>query len=337
MRRLLTAWIPLLALLGLLLAAPSSKGAVTIKLATMAPEGTAWHKALRALGDDWAVISGGQVQVKIYAGGVAGNETVMVRKMRIGQLQAAALTNLGVTDIDSASQVTNTPMLIRSYEELDYVTEHMHEDFERRLEAKGFIVLSWADAGWVHMFSKRPLTDPGDVGKFKMYAWEGDPGAVEAFRACGFKPVVVAATDVIPSLQSGLIDAFPSPPIGALAMQWFGLAPHMLDVPWAPLTAATLITRETWDTIPAEFHAPFMESARRNGAEIKAEIRRQDAKAVTVMQKYGLVVHTVDETTMQRWVKLAESAYPVFRTKMVPPDVFDRAKALVEEYRAAHP
>jgi len=334
---MLTTWLPLLALVAMLLAAPSSKGAVTIKMATMAPEGTAWFKALRALGDEWASISGGQVQVRIYAGGVAGNETVMVRKMRIGQLQATALTNLGVMDIDPASQVTNTPMLIRSYAELDYVMEHMHEDFERRLAEKGFVVLNWGDAGWVHLFSKTPLTDPTEVGNMKIYAWEGDPAAVEAYRTAGFMPVVVASTDIIPSLQSGLIDAFPSTPLGALALQWFALAPNMLDVPWAPLMGATIITKDTWNSIPAEFHGPFMEAALRNGADIQSEIRRQDTKAVSVMQKYGLVVNSTTEAQRQGWEQVAMKSWPVVRTKMVPPDVFDRAKALVEEYRKAHP
>ena len=87
---------------------------VTIKLATLAPEGSTWHKRLRKMGDEWSEITDGEVQLKIYAGGVVGNETVMLRKMRIGQLHAGAVTNLGLLEIDPGPQVINTPILINS-------------------------------------------------------------------------------------------------------------------------------------------------------------------------------------------------------------------------------
>jgi TRAP-type C4-dicarboxylate transport system substrate-binding protein len=320
----------------LALSAPAAH-AVTVKLATLAPEGSTWHKALRKMGDEWAEATNGEVELKIYAGGVVGNETVMLRKMRIGQLHAGAVTNIGLLEIDPNPQVVTTPMLIRDYDELDYVMERMKPEFEARLEANGFKVLNWGDAGWAHLFSKRPLTDPDDRGDLKIFAWEGDPAAVEMYQRAGFSPRVVAATDVVPSLQSGLLDAFPSTPLGALAMQWFGLAPNMLDVPWAPLMGATIITNEAWDAIPAEHHEILLEISRRNGEETEEEIRRQDKKAIEVMKRYGLTVNEVDDQTRAEWEQVAKSIYPVVREKVVSPEIFDQVQGLVEEYRASHP
>ena len=155
----------------LLMLLPATASAdVTIKMATLAPEGTSWYKNLRKMGDEWTRISNGEVKLKIYAGGVVGNETVMLRKMRIGQLHSAAVTNLGLLEIDPNAQVVSTPMLIQTYEELDYVMEKLSPEIERRIEDNGFIVLSWGDAGWVHLFSKEPLTNPADVGKLKIFA-----------------------------------------------------------------------------------------------------------------------------------------------------------------------
>ncbi|MBT3222990.1 MAG: TRAP transporter substrate-binding protein DctP, partial [Proteobacteria bacterium] len=139
-----------LLVIGALTLAPAAQ-AVTIKVATLAPEGSTWHKALREVGEEWKTITNGEVELKIYAGGVVGNETVMLRKMRIGQLHGGAITNLGLLEIDPSAQVINTPMLIRSYDELDYVVERMAPEFERRVEEKGFKILSWGDAGWVHL------------------------------------------------------------------------------------------------------------------------------------------------------------------------------------------
>jgi TRAP-type C4-dicarboxylate transport system substrate-binding protein len=320
--------------LGLLLAPAAFAQTITVKMATLAPEGTTWYNGLRQIGDRWAEISGGKVQVKIYAGGVAGNEGTQVRKMRIGQLHGAGLTNLGLLDIDAGPQVINTPMLIRSYDELDCVMEAITPTLDQRLLDKGFVVLSWSDAGWSHYFNRAPASTPADAGKYKVWAWEGDPAAVIGFRKMGLNPVVVQSVEVIPSLQSGLIDGFFSTPLASLSLQWFALAPNMLDVPWAPLTGATVITKEAWDAIPAEYHEPFMAAAREVGASLKDEIRRQDNAAIKVMEKYGLTVVPADDALIKQWTDRAVGLYPYFREEIVPPEVFDLTQTTVEACRA---
>jgi TRAP-type C4-dicarboxylate transport system substrate-binding protein len=157
------------------------------------------------------------------------------------------------------------------------------------------------------------------------------------YRKGGFKPVVVAATDILPSLQSGLLDSFPSSPLAALAMQWFGLTPNMLDIPWAPLMGAVIVKKEAWEAIPADIRPKLLASARRVSAEIQGQIRKQDGKAVEVMKKYGLTVNSVDDATRARWIKKSEAIYPIVREKIVPADVFDETKRLVDEYRSKNP
>ena len=310
---------------------------VEIKIATLAPEGSTWYKGLAKMGEEWSQISGGEVKLKIYAGGVVGNETKMLQKMAIGQLHAGALTNLGLLEIDPGPQVINTPMLIRNYGELDHVMATMGPKFEKRIEEQGFVVLSWGDAGWAHLFTKEPFTNPDDVGKLKMFVWEGDPAAEEMFKKGGFNPVAVPATDILPSLQSGLLDSFPSSPLAALAMQWFGVANNMLDVPWAPMMGAVIIKKDVWEAIPAELRPKLLESARRQSASMQSLIRKQDTKAVNIMKQYGLKVHSVDDATRKRWIEKAEVVYPIVRGDIVPEDIFDETKALVEEYRSKNP
>ncbi len=327
--------IGLLALLTVVWTTPArADDTLVIKLATLAPEGTTWYKGLRQMGDRWEEISGGKVQLKIYAGGVAGNEGTMVRKMRIGQLHAGALSNLGLLDIDPAPQVTNMPLLIENYDELDYVMKQMSPVFEERLASEGYIVLNWGDAGWAHFFTKEPMRTPEDAAQIKVFCWEGDDAAVEGFRQAGFKPVVIQSTDIMPSLQSGLIDGFPNTPLYALSTQWFALAPNMLDMGWAPLVGATVISAEVWNRIPAEYHEPFMQAAREIGDELKGEIRRQDRKAIEVMQKYGLNVVTIDDATKDAWRRQMEALYPKIRDEMVPAEIFDAAQGHVRDYRA---
>ena len=306
---------------------------VTIKLATLAPQGSTWERALRELGTRWATITNGEVQLRIYAGGVAGNEGTMVRKLRIGQLQAASLTNVGLHDLDPAASVMQTPMLIRSDAELEYVLTRIAPELETRMQQSGVVVLNWSEIGWVRLFSAQPLLEPGDAGKHKTWVWSGDPGAVKLFTSAGFRPVVLDSTDVLPALQSGLLDAFPNPPLSALGMQWFALAPHMLDLPWAPLIGATVISDEAWQRIPAQYHAPMLAAAAEVGASIRDDVRAQETKSIAVMQRYGLTVHAADTALRARWYERATQIFPTVRGGMVPVEVFDRVQQLLEEYR----
>ena len=97
------------------------------------------------------------MSLRIYPGGVAGDEPDVVRKMRIGQLHAAALTTAGLADIDPAFQMFNIPMFFDSYPELYAVLDKMEPLLKQRLEAKGFVLLNWGHGGWVHFFTKQPV------------------------------------------------------------------------------------------------------------------------------------------------------------------------------------
>ena len=336
-RRLLLSCLLLLTLTMGLPSLASAGDTITVKWATLAPEGTTWFKAMRQIGDRWQEISDGKVQVKIYPGGRLGNETSMVRKMRVGQLHGGQITNIGLVDFDPGPQAIQAPMLVRSNAELDYVMAAMGPKFEERLLEKGLVVLNWGDAGWVHLFSEKPMTTPAQTGDFKMYAYDGDPEAVKLFEEFGFSPVVMTATDVLPSLQSGLINSFPSTRLGALSLQWFALSKNMLDVPWAPLMGATVISRDVWEEIPAEYHDAFRAAAKEIGDEVRGEIRRQDVKAVEVMKKFGLTVNSVDAATRAEWEAIGEKAAELWGSKVVPPEIFAEVKRLVAEHRSQNP
>ncbi len=334
MRRQFAIFILITSVLVSLASVRTAHAEITVKLATLAPEGTVWYRAVRTIADRWSEISNGEVKVKIYPGGVVGNETATVRKMRIGQLHAGAITSVGLADIHPAAMVTQSPMLIHNYGELDYVMERMGPKFEGLVREEGFVILNWSDAGWMHIFTKGPMLVPEDAAKFKMFAFEGDPGAIDAYKASGLRPVILAATDVLPGLQSGLVSGFPNTPLAALSQQWFALAPHMLDMGWAPLIAATVIRKDAWDSIPEKYHAEFLKVAREAGRESAREVRRQDRKAVKVMEKYGLTVHPLPAGAREKWQTASAKSWPTAR-KMVGDAIFSETQGHLQEYRAA--
>jgi len=331
--------LPLFATIALALALqapaprPASAQARVVKLATLVPEGSVWHKVLLDLGDDWSRGTGGRVSLKIYPGGVAGDEPDMVRKMRIGQIHAAALTVVGLADIDDAFMIFETPMLFESYDELFHVLDKMEPVLKKRLEAKGFVLLNWGHAGWLHFFTKDPVRTVEDLKKTKMFVPAGDDRMVQEWKNAGFHPVALAMTDILPGLQTGMIDALPLTPLGVLMLQWFRSTPNMLDVGLAPLVGGLVIQKRTWDKISPADQAAMLKACKRAESRLAAVIPDQDESAMEEMKKRGLTVNTPDAAAMKAWRALAQDFATRMRGQLVPAEILDMALRERDAYR----
>lgn len=308
--------------------------AQTIKLGTLAPEGSPWHTVLRDMAEAWKEVSNGQIRVRIYPGGVAGDDADMVRKMRIGQLQAAALTGEGLGTILKELAVFQTPMLLRTDEELDYVRENLNARFELEMEAKGFKVLYWSEVGWVYLFANQKVVTPDDLKPLKIWVWGGDAAWVDALKDAGYKPVPLPATEIHSGLQSGLIDAFSTTPVAALSFQWFGQAKHMLAMKWAPLTAAVVVSKRTWDRIPDELKPKIYAAAQKAGDDAKVKIRQLEDEAIEAMKDYGLEVHDVTPEIATMWRQEIQAAHPRLLGSSIPEGIYNEVVVLLEAYRA---
>lgn len=305
-----------------------------IKMGTLAPDGSPWHQALQLMGERWRKISAGQVKLVIYPGGVLGDEPDMVNKMRIGQIQAAGLSGAGLSGIEPGVMALQIPMMFDSYEELDYVRERVAPRLEKMVEARGYVVLNWGDVGWVHFFTTRPATRMGDMRKMKLLTLAGDNDTLELWKANGFRAVPLAATDILTGLQTGLVEAVPNTPLFALLDQSFGIARNMIDVKWAPLIGATVITRRMWDSLPAAQRSDMMNAAREAGVSLRGGIRKMGDEAIVTMQKRRLQVIHADAAALAEWRREAEGVYPKLRGGQVPAELFDEVRKLRDEYRA---
>jgi TRAP-type C4-dicarboxylate transport system substrate-binding protein len=325
MRKLLA--IAAFAVLGLV--SPLAHADVTIKLGTLAPNGSAWHTLLKEMGQKWEAASGGKVKLRVYPGGVLGNEGDLVKKMRIGQLQAAALTTIGLHDIAPDAQAIDVPMMVDSWATLDYVMDRMGPKLERTFESKGYVVLGWSEVGFVRFFSTKKVSTLPEMQAAKMFCWEGDPASADAWRAGGFHPVVISSTDIVPSLQTGMIDTVALAPLYAYSSHIFEKAKYMLDLPWTVLTGGTVVKKEDWDKVPADVKPKLIEISREYAKKIGAEVRKMDSDALTSMVKDGLQV--VKPADPGAFTKAAQASYTVVRGRVVPAETFDEVKKLVEE------
>lgn len=327
-----TRWLAVVAVMTL---APSVHAeVVTIKLGTLAPDGSGWHRQLKDLAAGWAKASNDQVILKIFPGGVAGNESDMVRKMRIGQLQAAAISTIGVGEIDSSPKALSTPGFIESDAEWDYVFSKLIPSWEKRLSDKGFQALMWGDTGSVQFFLRKPIVSPSEMAGLKVFVWAGDPKAVEAAKLAGFQPVVLSVTDMLTSLATGMIDAYSATPVMALAARWYERTPYMTVTAWAHLPGATIITTQAWEKIPEKLRPELLRIAREIGVQVNAEVARMQADAIAGMKKNGLSVIEFDAAGKQAWQKMAEKTWPAIRGGVVSVADFDEAKRIRDEFRA---
>lgn len=317
------------------LALTTAQAAPRLKLGTLVPVGTSYHKSLMTMAEAWRKDSGGTVQLNVYAGGKLGGEAEMVGLMKLDSLQAALLTAVGLSEIEpGVSGLQNIPMGFNSLDEVDYVGEKLRPLLEERMAKKGFVVLFWTDAGWVRFFSNKPVTHPADLKKLKLFTWSGTPASVEIYKAAGFDAVPLETADIVPSLQTGLIDAVPAPPFFAMASQIDERAPYMVEVNWAPIVGALVVRKETWEKIPAAVRAKLRADATTAGQEIKAAGRREMDESVAAMEKRGLKVTKIPPAVEAEWRQAAEAVYPKIRGSIVPEDIFDQAMKFIAEYRA---
>ncbi len=314
------------------LALPAAPQEVVIKLGTLAPVGSTWHELLKELAERWSRDSGGRVRLRIYPGGTQGSEGDMVRKMAVGQLQAAAMTAVGMHDITQEPQALTVPLMFDDNAELQQVFTKVQPELEAHLEKKGYVALQWSTVGAIRFFCTKPYRTPAEMADAKVFAWEGDPASVAAWKTAGFQPVVLSSTDVVPSLQTGMINCITQVPLYVLTARLFERASHMIDVPWGFLVGATLVRKDAWNRVPADVRPKLIADARELGGRIDAEVEKLNADAVEAMKKQGLEVVEVDPAP---WRAAAEKAWPVVRGKVVPAAFFDRVKRERDLVRAA--
>lgn len=308
----------------------------SLRLGTVAPKNSLYHRQLVELAELWRTGQGDGAKALVYADGSQGGEAEMARRMRIGQLQGALLSVVGLREIEpSIAALQNLPLLFRDWAEVDYVREKMRPAMEKRFLDKGFVVLAWGDAGWVRFFSREAAVRPDDYKRMKFFAWGSEPEQQAIMKSLGYTPVPLETSDILPAIQTGMIDVVPSTPYFALASQVYATAGHMLEINWAPIVGALVVTKKAWDDMSSAGQAALRSSGEKASIQMRNEARREVDEAVAAMRKRGLVVNRPTSEQMRAWNELAERLYPRIRGTMVPAETFDEVFAHLKAYRAS--
>jgi TRAP-type transport system periplasmic protein len=320
----------------LALALPAAaQTSVQLRLGTVVPKNSLYHQQLLELGEAWRQAQGGQPRFTVFTDGSQGGEAEIARRMRIGQLQGALLSVVGLREIEpSIAALQNLPLLFRSWDEVDHVREKMRAGMEQRFSARGFIVVAWGDAGWVRFFSREAAVRPDDYKRMKFFAWGSEPEQQAIMKSLGYTPVPLETADILPAVQTGMVDVVPSTPYFALASQVYATTSHMLEINWAPIVGALVVTRKAWDAMAPAAQQALRTAGARAGMQMRQQARAEVDQAVEAMRKRGLSIHRPDAAQLREWNALAETLYPRIRGSMVPADTFDEVFAHLKAYRA---
>lgn len=318
-------------------ARPAAAQEIVVKLGTSAPQGSPWHNALKQAANKWRDISGGKVALRVFPGGTMGDEGDMVQKMRIGQLQAAGLSTIGLHGITPEPQALDMPLLVKNDAERECLLSKMQPALDKALSDKGFVVLTWSEIGYTYFFSNKARPTLDEMRTSKLFVWSGDPASKDAWASGGFKPVVLSAVDIVPSLTTGMIDTVVYTPTLILSLQADKYTKFMMDLPYSTLTGATVIDKKTWDKIPADLQPKLRQVFIDLGVDGKQTTRKLEAEAVEKLKTKGLTVTHVTDT--DKWTQEVARVRELSKGKVVPAKTFDDVLRIVQECRkgqAAH-
>jgi TRAP-type C4-dicarboxylate transport system substrate-binding protein len=307
---------------------------VVIKFATIAPEGTPWMQLMEEMNQVVQQQSKGQVTFRFYPGGVAGDERDVIRKMRINQLQGGAFSGFGLGEVLPEIRVLELPRLFRDAEEADAVATALFEHFAARFADQGYVLLSLNDAGAVYVFSKAPLRTKEDMARAKIWTWQGDPLPLALFKAYGIAPIPLALPNVLPSLQSGLIDACYGTPLSVLALQWFTKVKYRAALPITHVIGALLVSKQVWQQLTPEQQVLVQDTVRRYSTKATVDMRQHDQKSLTLLQATaGIETVSVSEEEVTRMETISTQVRQELTGTLYPQALLDRVVQLRDQHR----
>jgi TRAP-type transport system periplasmic protein len=304
-----------------------------IKLATLAPEGSAWNKGFNQLNAEIMKKTEGKVQFRIYPGGVLGDEMDMLRKMKIGQIQGAALTAGALSVIFKELDVLQVPFLFQTYDEVDAVLKKMDGFFRKGLDDNGYTFLGWSEAGFIYLMSTVPISSVADLRKAKVWIWEDSAISKAIFDEAGVKAIPLSISDVLVGLQTGLVDVVYAPPTGAISLQWFTKLKYMTDVPLVYLAGGIVVKKEIFKQLPPAYQDSIMESAQTHLNQLRTITRNENREAVKVMVKNGVKLVTSTHDQVDEFKRLSKKAMGHISGPTFSPKSMEEVTSILENHR----
>ena len=302
--------------------------AETIKIATLAPDRSSWVVTLRAIDAELRNATEGEVKLKIYPGGVQGDEDVVLRKMRIGQLHGGSFAAQGFSSIVPDILGIQMPFLFNNYDEVDFVLKEMNKYFIKKYNDKGFIHLGWSDIGFVHILSKNPVHTIDDIRTANVWRMENEPITQTLFKLANVNSIPLSIPDVLMGLETNLIDVAYASPAAAIVLQWFTRVSFINELPINYTLGALLIDRRAFERLSYSHQEMFRGIAVRHMRQLSLQTRKENAESIEVLKLQGLKQlksSNQDIKTFKKWVVKTEQ-------QLVGSIISEQTNILIKKY-----
>ena len=310
--------------------------AVTLKIATLSPEGSGWMKVLRDGEQQVQAETEGRVSFKFYPGGVMGDDKAVLRKIRVGQLHGAVVTSGALVQTYPDIGLYSLPMAFRSGDEADYVRDRMDAGLLAGLEEKGFVSFGIAEVGFAHAMSGSVITTVADARALKVWVPDNDPGAARAFGAFGIAPIPLPIADVLGGLQTGLIDSVATPPVATIALQWHTQLKHVMDLPMVYIYGLLAVANRAFDRLSEADRAVVQRVMGGVVDQVNARSRDDHEQASAALINQGLIWHRTDDAARREWQTLADVASRrLVDEGFISAGLYQQMLGHLEAYRAA--
>jgi len=304
-----------------------------IKFATLAPEGTSWTNILREWAKEVEEKTNGRIKFKIYPGGVSGDEKDIVRKIRIGQLNAAGFTGVGIGEIAPEIRVLDAPFLFENSDEIDHIYKKFDKEFRKIFEDKNFILLGWSEVGQVYIFSKDEVKTMEEISKLKMWIWEGDPVAQTTFEEMKIKPIPLSITDVMTSLQTGMINAVYATPTTIIPLQWYNKMKFAIDIPITNSSGAILLSKKTFDALSKEDKDLLLNLSDKHFKNLNKIARENDIKSIKTLKSKNIVFTKISQEEKNKFIYAGKYAREKLAGKIFPQELLKKIEKELENIR----
>jgi TRAP-type C4-dicarboxylate transport system substrate-binding protein len=309
-----------------------------IKFATVAPEGSTWMNVMTEFSQAVSTQTNGEIKFKLYPGSQSGDELVVLRKIRIGQLHSAGFTGVALGEILPEVRILDSPFLFRSYAEVDYITSKLFDYFSTKFEEKGFILLGWAEVGFVYVFTTKPVYGVQDLSGVKMWMWEGDPVAEATFKSIDISPIPLSITDVLTSLQTNLINGVYISPLACIALQWYSKLKYMLELPLADANGAVLLVKSQYDKLETGQQEILRNLARQYFGKLTALSRENNAQSLEIIKKAGIQFTQVkDKAEIEKYYQAGKAARRMLIGKLYDENFLNQVETELAEFRKQNP
>jgi TRAP-type C4-dicarboxylate transport system substrate-binding protein len=307
-----------------------------IKIALVTPEGSTWTNTIYRMADEISRRTDSAVAFKIFAGGISGDESDVLRKMRVNLIHAAGFSGVGLGIILPRIRILEAPRLFKNYEEIDFIKEKLFNEFAEAFEQKGYVLLGFAEAGFVYFFSRTDISTPEALKRIRMWMWKGDNVAKTFLDTFGIKTYPLHVTDVNTGLETGMIDSFYAPALAAIFFQWYAKIRYVLDYPIVNSTGAFLMKKRTFDRLPEKSRTILRETAKRYCDELTRLSRKENSEAIAVLKEAGIEFLTPSPRQFAAFEKNAKKTREINQSRLYPEALLDKVRRLLKAHRMAN-